>query len=253
MRNIRLRVEYDGTPYAGWQRQPGGIVTVQGELEACLSRILQERVNLAAAGRTDRGVHALGQVVNFQTASSLELQRIAHSLNCLLPDTIRVDCPQEVDMEFHARFSAAERQYRYFLMEEPSAVFGRFAGCSSRPLDLPLMHSLAVTLKGIHDFSAFSREDRDGTGSLCSVRMAGWYRHRGFLVFHIAANRFLRSMVRGLVGAMMDIGAGRLDPCSFKAMLDADAHARRVRPAAASGLFLSRVVYPDDYGCRKLR
>ena len=253
MRNIRLRVEYDGTPYAGWQRQPGGIVTVQGELEACLSRILQERVNLAAAGRTDRGVHAFGQVVNFQTSSSLDLQRIAHSLNCLLPDTIRVDCPQEADMQFHARFSATDRQYRYFLMEEPSAVFGRFAGCSSRPLDLPLMQSLAVTLKGIHDFSAFSREDRDGTGSLCAVRIAGWYRHRRFLVFHISANRFLRSMVRGLVGVMMDIGTGRLEPHSFREMLEGYAASGRVRPAPACGLFLSRVVYPDDSGCRNLR
>ncbi|TCD47498.1 tRNA pseudouridine(38-40) synthase TruA [Chlorobium sp. N1] len=244
MRNIRLRVEYDGTPYAGWQRQPGGIVTVQGELEAVLGRILQEKVNLAAAGRTDRGVHALGQVVNFTTASLLPLDRLAHSINCLLPDTIRVDRPMEVDASFHARFSATERQYRYFLIESPSAVCGRFTGCSFGPVDIKLMHSLAESIRGTHDFSAFSREDRDGTGSLCSVRTAGWYRHGRFLVFHVAANRFLRSMVRGLVGAMLDRGRDRLDRDSFLCMLEGGAPGLRSRPADASGLFLTRVVYP---------
>lgn len=244
MRNIRLRVEYDGTPYAGWQRQPGGIVTVQGAIESALGRILQEPVNLAAAGRTDRGVHALGQVVNFTTASGLPADRIAHSLNCLLPDTIRIDRPEEVSPEFHARFSATERQYRYFLMERPSAIRGRFAASSGGPVDIPLMDSLARSLEGVHDFSAFSREDRDGTGSLCTVRAAGWYPYGTYFVFHIAANRFLRSMVRGLVGAMLDAGRGRLGQDRFRAMLEGSPDALRARSAPACGLFLTRVVYP---------
>jgi tRNA pseudouridine38-40 synthase len=243
MRNIRLDVEYDGTSFAGWQRQPNGIVTVQGEIEASLGKILQEKVNLTAAGRTDRGVHARVQVVNFRTDSMLEPSRIGHSLNCLLPSSIRASSPQVVTEGFHARFSALEREYRYFAIQEPSAVMGRFTGCSNGSVDLGVMQQLASALAGTHDFSLFSRENRDGNGSLCTVREAGWYRHKGVMVFHIAANRFLRSMVRGIVGGMLSAGRGELGPEEYLEMLVGGEGGMRVKPADASGLFLWRVRY----------
>ncbi|MCX6178070.1 MAG: tRNA pseudouridine(38-40) synthase TruA [Chlorobiales bacterium] len=243
MKNIRITVEYDGTSFAGWQRQAGKIVTVQGEIEAALSMILQEKTSLAAAGRTDKGVHAKAQTANFITASLLEPARIVHSLNCVLPRTIRVSDPVEVPPLFHSRHSAKERQYRYFLLEEPSAIYGRFAGCSFGKLDFDAMQQIAASLIGTHDFSAFSKEDRDNPGRVCTVTASEWYRYDRYMVFQISANRFLRSMVRYLVDAMISSGMGTLDGEEFKRMLDTGMMRSSIKPALPCGLFLWKVTY----------
>ncbi|MBZ4220324.1 MAG: tRNA pseudouridine(38-40) synthase TruA [Chlorobium sp.] len=243
MKNIRITVEYDGTAFAGWQRQSGAIVTVQGEIEAALGTILQENISLAAAGRTDKGVHAKAQIANFLTASSFEPSRIIHSLNSLLPKTIRITNPQEVDPDFHARHSARERQYRYFLLEEPSALYGRFAGCSFGKLDMAIMQNMATLLVGTHDFSAFSKEDRDNPGSICSVRACKWYRYKHYLVLRISADRFLRSMVRYLVDAMISGGKGSLSVEEFSLMLETGVMTSQLNPALPGGLFLWKVSY----------
>ncbi len=243
MKNIRMRVEYDGTSFAGWQRQSGGIVTVQGEIEAALGTILQEKITLAAAGRTDKGVHAREQTANFLTGSLMEPSRIVHSLNSLLPRTILVTDPLEVSLDFHARHSAKERHYRYFLREEPSAVYGRFSGCSYGSLDLDVMRRVAASLVGTHDFSAFSKEDRDNPGCLCTVCGCDWYRDRHVLLFKISANRFLRSMVRYLVDAMVTAGKGALSVEEFRLMLATGVVTTPLNPAEPSGLFLWKVIY----------
>ena len=243
MKNIRITVEYDGTSFAGWQRQSGALVTVQGEIERVLGKILQERVSLAAAGRTDKGVHARAQTANFFTASILEPSRIVHSLNALLPKTVRITDPVEVDMDFHARHSARQRQYRYFLLEEPSAIYGRFAGCSFGKLDLSLMQQLAALLVGRHDFSAFSRENRDNPGRICTVTACQWYREKDFMVLRISADRFLRSMVRYLVDAMIQAGKGVLSAEEFSRMLESGVMTSQLNPALPGGLFLWKVSY----------
>ncbi len=243
MKNIRITVEYDGTSFAGWQRQSGRIVTVQGEIEAALGMILQENISLAAAGRTDKGVHAREQTANFVTVSSMEPSRIVHSLNSLLPGTIRISNPVEVPDDFHARHSAKERHYRYFLIEKPSAIYGRFAGCSYGTLDLAVMQQIAGLLKGTHDFSAFSKEDRDNPDRICHVNVCEWYRDNGFLVFQISANRFLRSMVRYLVDAMISAGKGRLSTEEFIRMLETGVMTSQLNPASPGGLFLWKVKY----------
>ncbi|MEI7748695.1 MAG: tRNA pseudouridine(38-40) synthase TruA [Chlorobiaceae bacterium] len=243
MKNIRITVEYDGTSFAGWQRQSGRIVTVQGEIEAALGMILQENISLAAAGRTDKGVHAREQTANFVTVSSMEPSRIVHSLNSLLPGTIRISNPVEVPDDFHARHSAKERHYRYFLIEKPSAIYGRFAGCSYGTLDLAVMQQIAGLLKGTHDFSAFSKEDRDNPDRICKVNVCEWYRDNGFLVFQISANRFLRSMVRYLVDAMISAGKGRLSTEEFIRMLETGVMTSQLNPASPGGLFLWKVKY----------
>lgn len=243
MKNIRVTVEYDGTSFAGWQRQSGAIVTVQGEIEVALGKILQEKISLAAAGRTDKGVHAKAQTVNFFTASSLEPSRIVHSLNSLLPQTIRISNPEEVDVNFHARHSAKERQYRYFLIEEPSAIYGRFAGCSFGKLDVAIMQQMAAILVGTHDFSAFSKEDRDNPGRICSVTACKWYPCKHYLVLRISADRFLRSMVRYLVDAMIRAGKGRLSVGEFCRMLETGVTTSQLNPALPGGLFLWDVLY----------
>jgi tRNA pseudouridine38-40 synthase len=243
MRNIRITVEYDGTDFAGWQRQQGSIATIQGEIEKIMRMILQEPVSLAAAGRTDRGVHAKAQIANFLTASPMELSRMVHSLNALLPVTIRVSEPHEVPPEFHARFSATRRQYRYFLLEQPSALFGRFAGCSFGKLDLEVMRDIASATTGLHDFSAFSKPDRDNEGRFCDVSSCEWYRSNRYFVLQITANRFLRSMVRYLVAVMVNAGKGRLSLEEYRRMLDAGVFTGTLQPAVANGLFLWEITY----------
>jgi tRNA pseudouridine38-40 synthase len=243
MKNIRITVEYDGSSFAGWQRQSGAIVTVQGQIEEALGTILQEKISLAAAGRTDKGVHAKAQTANFYTASPMEPSRIVHSLNSLLPKTIRISNPAEVDFRFHARHSARERQYRYFLIEEPSAIYGRFAGCSLGKLDVAIMQRMASLVVGTHDFSAFSKEDRDNPGSICSVRFCKWSRYRNVLVLRISADRFLRSMVRYLVDAMIKGGKGGLSVEEFCRMLETGVMTSQLNPAFPGGLFLWKVTY----------
>jgi len=243
MKNIRITVEYDGTSFAGWQRQSGRIVTVQGEIEAALGTILQENISLAAAGRTDKGVHAREQTANFVTVSSMEPPRIVHSLNSLLPGTIRISNPVEVPEDFHARHSAKERHYRYFLIEKPSAIYGRFAGCSYGTLNLAVMQQMAGLLKGTHDFSAFSKEDRDNPDRICHVNVCEWSRNNSFLIFQISANRFLRSMVRYLVDAMTSAGKGRLSVEEFSRMLETGLMTSQLNPASPGGLFLWKVKY----------
>lgn len=243
MKNIRITVEYDGTSFAGWQRQSGRIVTVQGEIEAALGTILQENISLAAAGRTDKGVHAREQTANFVTVSSMEPPRIVHSLNSLLPGTIRISNPVEVPEDFHARHSAKERHYRYFLIEKPSAIYGRFAGCSYGTLNLAVMRQMAGLLKGTHDFSAFSKEDRDNPDRICHVNVCEWSRENSFLIFQISANRFLRSMVRYLVDAMTSAGRGRLSVEEFSRMLETGLMTSQLNPASPGGLFLWKVKY----------
>ncbi len=243
MKNIRFDVEYDGSDFYGWQRQPGGIQTLQGELEARLGRILQENISLTAAGRTDKGVHARFQVVNFMTGSAMELSKMAYALNSLLPVTVRVRNPHVVPLDFHARFSAQEREYRYFLLEEPSALRCRFTGCSKGVLDIGAMQAAAGLLVGEHDFRLLSREPADKKNSVCRIKECVWRKDDGTFVFRIRANRFLRSMVRYLVGVMIAVGKGRALPEDLGMLLEEGLLTFPLVPAEPNGLFLWDVSY----------
>ncbi|MCF8216052.1 MAG: tRNA pseudouridine(38-40) synthase TruA [Chlorobium sp.] len=243
MRNICLHVEYDGTDYCGWQRQQGSIPTVQGKLESILRLILQEQVELMAAGRTDKGVHARGQVVNFMTASKMDLHRMVYALNRLLPATIRVSGSKVETADFHARFSAKEREYRYFLIERPSALRQRFTGCSGVPLDLSAMQHAAGFVVGVHDFSVFSKEPSGHKGLFCNVTSCIWTGEDDQFVLSITANRFLRSMVRYLVSAMIAIGRGERRAEDFGMVLETGKPSFPLVPAAPGGLFLWEVRY----------
>jgi tRNA pseudouridine38-40 synthase len=243
MRTIRMEIEYDGTGFSGWQRQSGALPTVQGAIEAALGRITQEKIGINGAGRTDKGVHARGQVANFTTASAMETGRLMYSCNSLLPRTIRITAMRQVPESFHARFSATSREYRYFLLERPSAIDSRFAGCAYGKPDTAAMNRIAETLAGTHDFTAFSKEDSDQQGTLCTVKTARWYRSGRFHVFHIEANRFLRSMVRFLVSGIIEAGMGRLGEEDFAMMLAGGSRSPHLTPADPAGLFLWKVYY----------
>lgn len=245
-RNLKMVIEYDGTDFAGWQRQPAGVTTVQGEIEPVLCSVLDEEITLAAAGRTDRGVHALGQVASCMTTSSIELQRLHHALNSLLPPSIRIRDVTEAGESFHARYSALWRSYRYVLALRQSALGYRFSGTyrGKRPPDIDRLNRSASLLCGTHDFSAFSKKGSDPSSTICSVMEASWSVGDGQLVFSITANRFLRSMVRFLVSATLELGAGELSDA-----LASGRCPKALRPAEARGLFFREVGYePDEMG-----
>ena len=242
-RNIKLTVEYDGTRFCGWQKQPDQR-TVQGDLEQALATVVRHPVTLFAAGRTDSGVHALGQVVNFRTTSELGLERIVRGANALTGTDIAVTEAAEAGPDFHARHSARGRHYVYFLMRGPSALW---AGRAVRPRRFPEiepMNRAAAHLVGEHDFAAFSCRTPDEEGTRSHVFYAGWEPWERGLAFRIGAVRFLYRMVRCIVGRCLEIGGGGEDPDTFAAALRSPER-RGERVAPASGLYLVSVDYAE--------
>ena len=247
MRNVRLVVEYDGTAFHGWQAQVVPAVrTVQEELEAVLSRVLREPIHLAVAGRTDRGVHARGQVANFRTSSDLSLSRLARALAGLLPGDVSVRGIAEVPPSFHARHSAVERRYQYRLLDGPSATWARRAWWPWARLDPAALTRAYAPLLGEHDFRSFAgkspgQEEEHGR---CRVTRIEFVRWEEGVLFAIHANRFLYHMVRNLVGTAIAITRLRLAADALPEILAARDRRRAGPTAPAVGLSLDEVLYP---------
>ncbi len=242
MRNIRLLLEYDGTEFVGWQTQASGR-SVQAEITRVLEQVVQDPVNLIGAGRTDAGVHALGQVANFRTASGIPPAVLHHALNGLLPADIRVHAVEEVAEAFHARYDARERRYRYVIGRIPAAIGRQYRWYVRRELDVPAMQRIAASLAGEHDFEAFCKSAADVDHYRCTVTSATWTEGGGVLELRIAANRFLHGMVRALVGTMVDVGRGSTAEAEFPAILESRDRAAAGMAAPARGLILEKVLY----------
>lgn len=234
----RITVEYDGTDFSGWQRQPGGVPTVQGAIEDVLCTILREPVRITGSGRTDRGVHAMGQVAGFSTSSALTPGRLCHAMNCLLPSTVRIRELVGVSADFHPRYSAHKREYRYVMRSCRSAIFGRFSGFYQGVFDIERFNLAAREFYGTHDFGAFSKQGSDPVTTICTVYRAEWVRELDYHVFIVEASRFLRSMVRFLVAATI-----RLEPETVRSGLASGRLDAPLRPADPQGLFLWSVSY----------
>ncbi len=242
MRNIKLLVEYDGTDFLGWQIQPEGR-TVQGEISSALSQILREPVNLIGAGRTDAGVHARGQVANFRTSSEVGGSALAHSLNGVLPPDIRILGAEEVPEAFHARYDALERMYRYHVSIIPSAI-SRFHHWHVRyTLDFGLLQQGAGVVQGVHDFTSFSKSGTEVDHYTCHVQKSIWFQEAGRFVYEIRADRFVRGMVRALVGTMVDLARGHISIDDFETILDSKDRSRAGTAAPPRGLYLEEIVY----------
>ncbi len=243
-RNISLLVEYDGTDYHGWQCQPNGI-TVQEVLTARVERIVDHAVKLYAAGRTDAGVHAMGQVVNFHTVRGIGLTNLARGLNSMLPRDIRVKAAGEVDHEFHARYSAKSKLYLYCIYNgvQPSPFNFRYVWHVSHRLDSALMDDAARSLVGSHDFSSFKKKE-EVYGSYEREVLLSRVRRKGpFIYTFLEATGFMRYMVRNIVGTLVLIGSGRMERDSLPAILAAKDRDRAGPTAPPQGLFLRRVRY----------
>lgn len=242
MRNIKLLLEYDGTSYVGWQRQANG-KSIQGEIEDVLCKILQEKVNVIGAGRTDAGVHARGQVANFRTETSLSIEEIQNGLNGLLPDDIVVHNAEEVPPEFHARYSAKERVYSYLITVKPLALMRHYAWYVRYSLDVDSMNSAAQAIIGTHDFVSFSKADSKVNDYQCTVLCSRWPMIDSTFLYEIRANRFLHGMVRALVGTMVDVGRGYITCDEFVNILQKKDRKEAGMAAPAKGLVLESVVY----------
>ena len=215
MRNIRLVLEYRGTAFHGWQRQ-SALRTVQGELEKSLSTILREPITVRGAGRTDAGVHALGQVANFRTTCDLPLERIVRGVNALGRGELCVRDAGEAEEGFDARRSASARHYVYLLLARPSPLWAERAWHPRAWPDAAAMNAAAGHLVGEHDFAAFSCASADEGGTRTHVLYARWEPWPRGLAFRIGAVRFLYKMVRGTVGLCLEVGLGRLEPEEFR-------------------------------------
>jgi tRNA pseudouridine38-40 synthase len=244
VRTIRLTIEYEGTQFHGWQRQPQ-LRTVQGELEQALATILREPVSLMGAGRTDRGVHALAQVASFETSRDLPLERVRRSVNALTGPDVAVYEAREESSGFHARHSALARHYIYLIQERDSALWGARALTLPRCPDLARMETAVAPLVGEHDFAAFSCRASDGESTRTLVHYARWERWPRGIALRIGAVRFLYRMVRAIVAHGLLTGSAAWDPERTSALLRVhDARATRIAPAR--GLHLARVDYAGE-------
>jgi tRNA pseudouridine38-40 synthase len=247
VRRLKLWLEYNGTNYHGWQRQPN-TVTVQGTVEACLGTITNHAVRLQAAGRTDAGVHALGQVAHFDTASTLAVTTLQRGLNSLLPADIVVLRVEETTAAFHARFSAVQKTYAYVIRNHVlrSAFQVPFSWYIPYGLDVPAMRQAARVLVGRHDFSAFRAASCGARHAVRHLTHLAIKRRGARLFFVLRADGFLQYMVRNIVGTLVEVGRGKLPPGCLADILQSRQRQRAGPTAPAHGLFLVRVSYFAD-------
>ena len=246
-RNIKLIIEYDGTEFCGWQKQLNDR-TVQEEVERSLSLLTGESVKTIAAGRTDSGVHARGQVVNIKTESQLPISAFIRGGNSRLPGDVRIVSAESVDEDFNARYSAVRRYYRYYISKRQRAVDRQYSWYYWSELNVHTMQKAAQYILGSQDFKSFCQKNALVEHYICEVYKARWLQFDEYICFEICANRFLHNMVRTLVGTMVEIGAGKMLPERMQDVLSARDRACAGSTAPALGLFLEKV----DYDASKL-
>ena len=239
-----IHLAYDGTAYCGWQVQPG-VPTVQAALNDALSRVLRQPVHTLGSGRTDAGVHARHQVAHFDAdlPPGMTLELLRYRLNRALPPDVQVLRLHEVPATANARFSAVARTYEYHVSLEPDPFRRDQALYLDRAPDVAAMNEAAAYLVGQFDFTAFSKVKGAETHYVCVLHEAGWHAGPGGLVFRIRANRFVRGMVRLVVGTLLDVGRGKLSPLAFQQILHRQQRIAASGAAPAKGLYLSRVEY----------
>ena len=244
---------YNGTRYCGWQRQPNGIA-VQEELEKALSTILRTPIELTGAGRTDAGVHALNMVAHFDIANdttvdcrllTVDTKRLINNLNSLLPYDIAVKNVERVTDDAHARFDALSRKYEYHIITHKNPFLKEQACRIHFPLNLDLMNEAAKVLFEYEDFTSFSKLHTDVKTNNCTIMEAYWQQRGEELVFTIKANRFLRNMVRAIVGTLMEVGRERLTIEGFRQVIEAKNRCSAGHSVPASGLYFIEAEYPE--------
>jgi tRNA pseudouridine38-40 synthase len=250
---IAAILEYDGSPFAGWQLQ-GGKRTVQGCVEAAFSKVADEPIRVTVAGRTDAGVHACAQVIHFDTSARRTSYSWVRGAVSNLPPEIAVLWAGEVDAGFHARFAATGRHYHYMILNRPirPTYLARRVTHEYRPLDVARMHAAARHLIGTHDFSSFRSVECQAKSPTRDLRALTVARQGDIVRIHAYANAFLHHMVRNLAGVLMDIGAGERDPDWAREVIEARDRTRGGVTAPPDGLYLAAVEYPEAFDVPRL-
>ncbi len=251
MRHIKLVIGYDGTAFHGFQRQTG-LRTVQEELERTLTILLGHSVRLKAAGRTDAGVHAEGQVVSFWTNCPIPTDRLPLALNQLLPNDIVAKSASEVVPTFHPRFDATSRVYRYLIDNRPvpSILLRRYAWHFPHPLDLDAMREASTYLIGVHDFASFHASGSDLGPTVREMKRIQIGKREGVIAITMEANAFLYHMARIIVGTLVEIGLGKRQPEEMRAILEARNRSAAGKTAPPHGLCLLEVKYGRKGGTK---
>ena len=245
---IALGLEYDGSAFCGWQTQPNGC-GIQDHLQAALASIAGHPIEVVAAGRTDTGVHASAQVVHFDCVADRDDNAWVRGTNTGLTPALRVLWSHRVPDDFHARYSARSRTYRYVLLNEPvaSAVLRQRVGWYHRPLQLAPMQQAAKGLLGEHDFSAFRDAQCQAKSPVRNLAVASVERAGSYFLFTFRANAFLHHMVRNLVGALVYVGAGKQEPAWIAQLLEAKDRTRAAPTFAPDGLYLAAIAYDPAF------
>ena len=242
MNNYKITIQYDGSNYAGWQEQENAN-TVQETIKNSINTILRENVNLIGSGRTDAGVHALGQVANFKTKQELDIFKFQHSLNSVLPNDISIRKTGKAEESFHSRFDAKKRSYLYFISRSKSPFFHPYSFQYRGKIEIDLLNKLSASFIGEKDFTSFSKKNSETKNKNCTIYQARWRETNDLFIFSIQANRFLHGMVRTITGTLLrtmekDLGEDYINEVFSKKDREAAAEA-----VPAKGLFLYKVSY----------
>jgi tRNA pseudouridine38-40 synthase len=239
--NYKLTIQYDGTDYAGWQIQDNAR-TVQGTMSDAIKVITTKEVNLIGSGRTDSGVHAIGQMANFRYEKEIDIYRFQHSLNSILPIDISVINIQKVSKNFHARFDAKERTYLYLISKEKNPFYQKYS-LLKKNLDVRLLNELSSTFLGEKDFTSFCRKNSEVKDKICKLHFIKWRETKNFYLFFISADRFLHGMVKTIIGTLfktLDLGESNK---YIENIFNEKSRESAGEAVAAKGLFLYKVNY----------
>ncbi len=244
MRNIKLIIEYDGKKFGGWQKQPTKL-NIQGEIEEAIKEITGEEVELNASGRTDAGVHSLGQVANFKTNSKIEIDKFAIAINSKLKKSIVIKSAEEVDENFHARYSCRGKKYRYIINNsyQGTAIYRDLECHIPQKLDITKMQEAIKFFEGEHDFKGFKASGTSGKSTIRNIYSADVKKENERIIIELTGNGFMYNMVRIISGTIVDVGLGKIRPEDIPEIIESKDRTRAGKTLPAHGLYLVEVYY----------
>ena len=244
MINIKLTIEYDGKEYGGWQKQPGKL-NIQGEIERAIENIMGEKVELIASGRTDAGVHALGQVANFKTNSNIPIEKIPLAINSQVRNSIRIQNAEEVDENFHSRFNCKKKTYRYIIDNSKygTAIYRNISYHIPIKLDVEEMKKAVKCFEGEHDFKSFKSSGTSSKSSVRTIYNANIITEGDNIAIDLTGNGFLYNMVRIIAGTLVEVGLGNIKAEDIPAIIEAKDRTRAGKTLPPHGLMLLKVDY----------
>ncbi|MCH8326339.1 MAG: tRNA pseudouridine(38-40) synthase TruA [Bacteroidetes bacterium] len=240
--NYKLKIQYDGTNYSGWQIQ-NNAVTVQQIITDAIKTITKYNINLIGSGRTDTGVHALGQVANYIFEEKLDIYRFKHSLNCILPDDISVILMEEISEEFNARFDAKKRSYIYLFSKIKTPFINKYSYFLNDKFDIDYLNKISKSFLGKNNFTSFARKKTETKNKICNIYDIHWREFRDKIFFYIEADRFLHGMVRTIIGTLINAHKNKWNHEQVNKIFENEDRSFAGEAVPAKGLFLYKVKY----------